>query len=403
MSAGGAARAPIAGPLAALLLPDRSQTLLLRAALAPPDAAIPAFTAWLAGTRAATEAFAAGPRGGRLLAPLIAHNLAAAGDLGAPRLWTYLRTALVREQLRARAARAIYAEALTLLKAAGVRPVVLRGVVASETVYPDPGLRHSHDLDLLVPAGRTDEARRILIDAGFAPGPSLPGGGSRGSRELVHRAGMPVMLHAELFAVPRHRRQPEPLETRVTGLICAGAPAWALDPTDRLLHLLIHAAGAASRASLLWACDAWLTIRAHPEIDWQRLAGEATRRGAALPVELLLRYLAAALDAPVPDPILAELAAQAARATAVDREVALWGAWAGPDARLGGALRGARSARERAALLRWRVLPRPSALALAGRTESGHGSLRFYLGRPWRLIARGLHRPPRPAAVRPGA
>jgi hypothetical protein len=399
MSARGAARAPIAGPLAALLLPDPSQTLLLRAALAPPDAAIPAFSAWLAGTRAATEAFAAGPRGGRLLAPLIAHNLAAAGDLGAPRLWTYLRTALVREQLRARAARAIYAEALTVLQTAGVTPVVLRGVAASETVYPDPGLRHSHDLDLFVPAGQAAEASRTLIDAGFAPGPSLPGGGSR---ELVHRAGMPVMLHAELFAVPRYRRQPEPLETRVTALSCVGAPAWALEPTARLLHLLIHAAGAASRASLLWACDAWLTIRAHPEIDWQHLAGEAMRRGAALPVELLLRYLAAALDAPVPEPVLAAFATEAARATAVDREVALWGAWAGPDARLGRALRGARTARERAALLRWRVLPRPSALALAGRAESGRGSLRFYLGRPWRLVARGLHRPPRPAAARSG-
>jgi hypothetical protein len=373
---------------------------LLRAALAPPDAATAALAAWLAGTRSPTEALAAGARGGRLLAPVIAHNLAEAGDLGAPRLWTYLRTALIREQLRARAAREIYAESLAVLESAGVAPVVLRGVAASETVYPDRGIRHSHDLDLFVPAARSAEARGALVNAGFAPSPGSAGGGSR---ELVHRAGMPVTLHAELFAAPRYRRQPEPLETRLTSMTCAGVPARALDPTDQLLHLLIHAAAAASRASLLWACDAWLTIRAHPEMDWGRLADESTRRGAALPVELLLGYLAASLDAPVPDSVLTALAADAVHASAVDREVALWGAWAGPDVRLARALRGAGSVRERATLVRWRVLPRPSALALAGRTESGRGSLRFYLGRPWRLLARGLHRRPPTAPTRPSA
>jgi len=401
MSAEGAARPPLAGPLAALLLPDPRQTLLLRAALGPADAGTAALTAWLAGARSATEDLAAGPGGGRLLAPLIAHNLAGAGDLGAPRLWTYLRTALVREQLRARAARAIYAEALGALRSAGILAVVLRGVAASEAAYPDPGLRHCHDLDLFVPGDRSDETSRALHAAGFLEGsaPATPG-----SRTFAHPSGMPVTVHGELFAAPRYRRHPEPLLARRKPTTCAGAPAQALDPTDQVLHLLIHAAGAASRASLLWACDAWLTIRAHPDLDWRRLADEATRRGAALPVSLLLGYLASALEAPVPGPVLAGLATAAARATAVDREVALWGAWAVPGVRLDRALGHATGPRERATLLRWRVLPRPAALALAGRTAPGRGSLRFYLGRPWRLVARGLSRGSGAPPVRaPGA
>ena len=180
MRAGYAAKVPLAGPLAALLLPNPRQTLLLQAAVGPPDAAAAALATWLAGARAATEDLAAGPGGGRLLAPLIAHNLAGAGDLGAARLWTYLRTALVREQLRSRAARAIYAEALEALGRAGVRPVVLRGVAASESVYPDPGLRHCHDLDLLLPGDRLAEAGRALTAAGFqaAPNPRRPGRGA---------------------------------------------------------------------------------------------------------------------------------------------------------------------------------------------------------------------------------
>jgi hypothetical protein len=178
-----------------------------------------------------------------------------------------------------------------------------------------------------------------------------------------------------------------------------------LEPADQVLHVLIHAAAAPSRATLLWACDAWLTIRAHADLDWARVAGEATRRGAALPVMLLLGYLARALHAPVPEPTLAGLADAAAQTPSLDREVALWGAWAVADARLDRALGGAAGPGERAALLRWRLAPRPAALVLAGRTAPGRGSLRFYLGRPWRLLARGLGRgASTPPAVRvPGA
>lgn len=401
MSLERAASMPLAGPLAALLLPDARQTLLLQAALEPPDAAAAALATWLAGARAATEDLAAGPGGGRLLAPLIAHNLAGMGDQGAPRLWTYLRTALVREQLRARAARAIYAEALNALGRAGVAPVVLRGVAASETVYPDPGLRHCHDLDLLVPGDRRAEAGQALTAAGFRATPDLA---TAGTRRFAHGSGMPVTVHTELFAAPRYRREPEPLLGHLRSATCAGAPAQALDPAGQVLHLLIHAAEAYSRATLLWACDVWLTIRAHPDLDWARVAGEAARRGAALPVTLLLGYLAKALRAPVPEPTLAGLADAATQATSLDVEVALWGAWAVPDARLDRALGSAAGPGERATLLRWRLAPRPAALVLAGRTAPGRGWLGFYLGRPWRLLARGLGRGASTAPVRvPGA
>jgi hypothetical protein len=321
---------------------------------------------------------------------LIAHNLAGTGQGEPERLWTYLRTALVHEQLRASATQAICSQALEALGKSGIVPVVLRGIAASETAYPEPGLRHCHDLDMLLPPEAVDTAGDALAAAGFRPVPALPTAAE--ARHFAHESGMPVVLHTELFHAPRYRHRPETLVTRAHRAAFLGQAAHLLDPTAQVVHLLIHAASAPSRATLLWACDAWLTIRRTPDLDWTRLIDETTVRRAALPVTILLTYLARALAAPIPGEVLTTLGDTALRATRVDKEVALWGAWATQGARFDRALRSAAGASERAFVLRWRLAPGPDALVLAGRVAPGRGRLRFYLGRPWRLLARGLGR-----------
>jgi hypothetical protein len=394
-----AGEVPLAGPLSALV-PDARQTLLLRAALYPPAPASDALRTWLGGTRFPARDLGAGSPGGRLLAPLIAHNLAGTGETEPERLWTYLRTALVHEQLRASATRAICRQALESLDASGIAPVILRGIAASETVYPAPGLRHSHDLDMFVPPETVDAAGKALAASGFRPAPAL--GVAPETRHFAHASGMPVALHTELVQAPLYRRRPETLLTGTRRAPFSDRTALLLDPTAQVTHLLLHAASAPSRATLLWACDAWLTIRRTPALDWTRLTGEVTARRAALPVTILLTYLARALAAPIPDEALAALADTARRATRVDKEVALWGAWASRETRFDRALSRAAGAGERAFLLRWRLAPGPDALVLAGRVAPGRGRLRFYLGRPWRLLARGVGRAGRiqPAGLR---
>jgi hypothetical protein len=387
MSPGRAAEVPLGGPLAALLLPDPRHTLLLRAALGAPESAGGALQSWAAGARSPTHELGAR---GRLVAPLIAHNLSGTGPASAEGLRTYLRTALVHEQLRATAIQAICRQALEELGAAGVVALVLRGVAASETVYPRPGLRHCHDLDLFVAPDAIDTAGAALAAAGFRPMPTLST--TDEALSFAHESGMPVVLHTELFLAPRYRRRPETLVTRLRRASLLGQAAHLLDPTDQVVHLLIHAASARSRATLLWACDVWLTVRSAADLDWARLVDEIATRRAALPAMILLTYLARALDAPIPEEALTALGDRARGATRLDKEVALWGAWAGRDAPFSRALRSAAGASERALLLRWRLAPGPDALVLAGRVAPGQGPLRFYLGRPWRIIARGRGR-----------
>ena len=63
---------------------------------------------------------------------------------------TYLRAAHLREELRGIAYRRILDPLLATLAEAGIRTAILRGCALADTVYPDPGARHSHGIELLV-------------------------------------------------------------------------------------------------------------------------------------------------------------------------------------------------------------------------------------------------------------
>jgi hypothetical protein len=386
VTGGATPRLPLAGPLA-LLLPGGRQTLLLRSALLPPARAREAFDTWQ-GTGTASTWELAEREGGRLLGPLIASKLAGNGGAGEARAWTYLRAALLRETLRARRLREISAAALRALRDAGIPVVLLRGVAAAETVYAEPALRHCNDLDLLVPRPDLDAAGPALAGVGFRSG--LPASMSHTTRGFVHESGMPVALHTDLFRTPHYNRGLERVLARIRQADVLDTSVRLLAPADQLLHLLLHAATDASRTRLLWASDAWLTIHAESRLDWDAFLAEATGRGAALPLAIMLRYLADDLAAPVPPPVLDALQARAAQATRVDKEVALWGVAVGPGTTTRRMLAQPASVSERAFVLRWRLLPAPDALVAAGQV-SARSARRLPLDRPDRPAVAGGH------------
>ena len=106
---------PLAGPVSTMV-PSEEQTLLLRSALWPAEAAREALLAWQARGPHPTARLARDPGGGKLLAPLICARMRDDQALGLDaRLLTYLRTALVREELRGGAYREILGELRVLI------------------------------------------------------------------------------------------------------------------------------------------------------------------------------------------------------------------------------------------------------------------------------------------------
>ena len=99
-----------------------------------------------------------------------------AGTLAPDRVRSSLRrTALAQGALHARE-EAVLGEVLDVLHAAGVRPVLLRGLGLIEAIYRDGSLRPQVDHDLLVSPGDVGPAGDALRSVGFrlSPGSSGP-------------------------------------------------------------------------------------------------------------------------------------------------------------------------------------------------------------------------------------
>lgn len=69
---------------------------------------------------------------------------------------------------------------LARLNRAGVRCMILKGVLLAERLYADPGARRSGDIDLLVEAHELDRALEIMTGAGY----------TRTNDEALERAGL---------------------------------------------------------------------------------------------------------------------------------------------------------------------------------------------------------------------
>lgn len=145
----------------------------------------------------------------------------AASSLGATR-----RTTVLRDVVRAFAARTIWA-------------APLKGVAFAGTIYPDPAERPMNDIDLLVPAKQLAKATRCMFDLGFSRV-----GMSRKLSGYYHalvfsRDGTMVELHRNIVQPYRTNLRTGEMWDRATpDLRLEGA--YRLDPVDHLLLCIVH-------------------------------------------------------------------------------------------------------------------------------------------------------------------
>jgi hypothetical protein len=89
-----------------------------------------------------------------------------------------------------------------------------------------------------------------------------------------------------------------------------GAETRTLDTTRQFLWTLVAGARASTVSRVQWVADAFTILRvAGPQVAWEQLVDEAVEVRSGLRVHDALAYLATALDAPVPNDVLRELAA----------------------------------------------------------------------------------------------
>lgn len=160
---------------------------------------------------------------------------------------------------------------------AGLRAICLKGPLLSERLYPEPSLRVSGDLDLLVDPAAMEPARQVLERIGYRLHLGLPQHARVFEREggatvdLHYRAsgGFGTSLEAESFianAVPYRTTQLE--------------HAWILSPEDELVYLAVHAARHRF-LRLRWLLDLQLFIQRHPDLSGEKIVARGSDLGVS--------------------------------------------------------------------------------------------------------------------------
>lgn len=221
-----------------------------------------------------------------------------------------LRHTYRRDTIHSVAQRELLGISLARFAQAGLPVVVLQGAALATLVYPAPNLRPIGDIDLLVHP--PDHAQAEALLAGMqADQPSAPYLGPWGIHQLkLHeqlataRSSASPRAAARLPAADAWRRaRPAQVE---------GAPTLALSHEDLMLQLALQLAEAQSADSpIRTLCDiAAVCGRFGGELDWDLLAGQAERYGAAKQLARALQLAHTLAGADLPPAILDSLASQ---------------------------------------------------------------------------------------------
>ena len=288
-------------------MPKPHQELLLRAALHRGDEALGAWKAWRATNSPDTS-----DRGSRRLLPVAYKNLRDAGlsDVELAPLGQAYEKSRTENQQKLDTARPV----LEALAAAGIELLVLKGAALTRFYAGDLGLRPMRDIDVLVPPNQTERAAATLSDLGYEPAgigasclaryayPRSP------SWPFVAPNAPDVDLH---WHVLHESCQPDADDDFWEGAIpldFQGVALKALNATDQLLHVCIHALQREPQENLRWIVDAMAILRREAEpIDWRRLLAQIARRRLVLQARHSFEYLTAAFAAPIPPHVLEQL------------------------------------------------------------------------------------------------
>ena len=168
----------------------------------------------------------------------------------------------------------------------GIDPIVLKGIPLENDVYPQPGLRPSSDIDLLVSQEELTRAEAILVSRGFVAT------GDAGTRDdfrrhhhhlapyIDQRTGVVVEIHQEIISPSApYSLDTEGLQERARVTSLDGMHLRVLSSEDQLLHSCIHFSGdrlSSKNGALLQICDIALLIKHRgSKIDWEQFVTRA--------------------------------------------------------------------------------------------------------------------------------
>lgn len=250
------------------------------------------------------------------LAPLVFHNLRALDIMARvpPTVWRqfeedYYSTLSGNVLLEAEMVRVT-----SQLARRGIDRLLLKGMVLGELLYPDPALRPSSDIDVMVRHEQLTQAQNVLHELGYTIQP-----GRQLDFQLARSYDIPYVRatadgQAILLELHWHLAEPGLFDLDVGNL---WARAWELEvnhhilPTlsleDLLLHLTIHIRKH-RYVGLRWLVDVSELLRGYgQQLDWDYLTHTARRAGAATLFYVTLHLSQELMGVTVPASVMQDL------------------------------------------------------------------------------------------------
>jgi hypothetical protein len=242
------------------------------------------------------------------LAPLILEKSGASAERLSPEAAARLSSAYVGSAKRSLVLAASVSHSVSSLAGAGIPLIILKGLPLACSLYPDPALRPSFDLDLLIRPADLAVALEVLTHGGYTlaarvaryPASTL----LRLDSEIVlqHPRRMPIELHWAISPDDYpFRVDPELMWRSRTVIEMGGALVPVLGRECQLVYLTVHGAKHAW-ARLLWLGD--LARAIDRGIDWNEALRLAAETGCTRPLLLGLLLSHDLLEAAVPEAIL---------------------------------------------------------------------------------------------------
>lgn len=165
---------------------------------------------------------------------------------------------------------------------ADIRVMALKGIMLREALYPDPGMRASGDIDLMVQVDDRQRAAGCLSALGYSPASESHCLAQRTPDCFHHMSPFHSPTGAVMVEVHWHLTphllhvDPSELWRRATTGTIEGREVALLSPEDQFLHLCVHAAQTTFRTGLRHPIDVAELGRARPIAE-----GELVARAAA--------------------------------------------------------------------------------------------------------------------------
>jgi hypothetical protein len=204
---------------------------------------------------------------------------------------------------------------LELFRAVGINVVPYKGLALAQDIYEDIALRQMCDIDIIVREKDVEGAKKILLNNGYMPTVSMDADEVKRLRKydceecfFCHKYMIRIELHWRLLPpVAGKASYSEFLWDFVRETTLFGVTVLSVTPEMNALIVFMHAGIKHRWSEIKLIADAARIIIKYPELNWELILKEATRRQVT---DCIMQgvYLAhALLDAPMPVAISSQI------------------------------------------------------------------------------------------------